>query len=186
MKKTTALLLLIILPTVLSLAFSYPLNTQQVPVSTQFETSYSGVKNVTCYSSPDSSYQVILNHLNQAQKEIDLMIYSISHYYLIKQLNDTMEADPTIKINIIACEQHSSGYETSATRKALWELSRKANATGADVHLYWSNNTEFLFTHAKLLIVDNETVLIQSANWAKRSVPNNPTYGNREWGVAIT
>ncbi|WEU39731.1 MAG: phospholipase D-like domain-containing protein [Candidatus Odinarchaeum yellowstonii] len=147
---------------------------------------HTGLMNVTCYSSPDSSYQVLTRYLNSAKQEIDVMIYAISHYNLIKILNDTMDRDPAIKINIIASDQHASASETTNTRSALWQLSRKANETSANLHLYWSNSSKYDYTHAKFVIIDNKTVLVQSANWAKTGVPRLTSYGNREWGVVIT
>ncbi len=147
---------------------------------------YTGVMNVTCYSSPDSSYQVLTTYLNSATEEIDLMIYAISHYNLIKILNDTMDRNPAIKINVIACDQHASASETTNTRSALWQLSRKANETSANLHLYWSNSSKYDYTHAKFVIIDNKTVLVQSCNWAKTGVPRITSYGNREWGIVIT
>ena len=40
--------------------------------------------------------------------------------------------------------------------------------------------------HSKFVIIDNETVIVESANWAKTGIPVDPSYGNREWGIAIT
>jgi phosphatidylserine/phosphatidylglycerophosphate/cardiolipin synthase-like enzyme len=43
----------------------------------------------------------------------------------------------------------------------------------------------YQFDHAKYLIIDNATVIVESCNWAKTGVPKNPTYSNREWGIII-
>ncbi len=43
----------------------------------------------------------------------------------------------------------------------------------------------YQFDHAKYLIIDNKTVIVESCNWAKTGIPKNPTFGNREWGIII-
>lgn len=184
MNRKIISLLFIILPILSTALVSLqPVSAQKREVNAV--TTYSGTMNVTCYSSPDSTYDVLTSHLEEAEKEIDLMIYAISHYNLVKILNDTMDRDPTIKINIIACDKHVSSAETTNTRSAIWQLSRKANLTSADVHLYWSNGLKYDYTHAKFVIIDNKTVLVQSANWAKTGAPRIISYGNREWGIVI-
>ncbi len=164
------------------ISFNTPLSAQSPSILLG---QYTGVVNVTCYSSPDSSYQVLTKHLNSAAQEIDIMIYAISHYDLVKILNDTMDRNPSIKINIIACDRHASPSETTNTRSALWQLSRKANETSANLHLYWANTTKYDYSHAKFIIIDNKTVLVQSCNFAKTGVPKITSYGNREWGIVI-
>ena len=46
-------------------------------------------------------------------------------------------------------------------------------------------NARYQFDHAKYLLIDNETVIVESCNWAKTGVPKNPSFGNREWGIVI-
>jgi cardiolipin synthase len=48
-------------------------------------------------------------------------------------------------------------------------------------HVY----ARYEYDHAKYLIIDNDTVIVESCNWAKTGVPKNPTFGNREWGIVI-
>ena len=57
--------------------------------------------------------------------------------------------------------------------------------TVAGASVYWANDTEFSYTHSKFMIIDNTTVVVESANWAKTGIPVNPSYGNREWGIVI-
>jgi phosphatidylserine/phosphatidylglycerophosphate/cardiolipin synthase-like enzyme len=103
----------------------------------------------------------------------------------LKALNDKMKENPDITINVIVSYRHASGFETANTRSALYNLSQAADTAGAtNVNLFESSN-DYDFTHAKYIIIDQEVVLVQSANWAKTSVPIDPSYGNREWGVMI-
>jgi len=148
-------------------------------------TKHSDNMEVTCYTSPDSSYDVTIDALENADEEIDICIYAISNTFLLNALVDKMKENPDITINVIVSYRHASGFETSYTRGALYYLSQAADNNGAtNVNLFESSNT-YDFTHAKYIIIDQEVVLVQSANWAKTGIPKDPSYGNREWGVMI-
>ncbi|MEM2637128.1 MAG: phospholipase D-like domain-containing protein [Candidatus Korarchaeota archaeon] len=134
--------------------------------------------NVTTFSSPDSSYATLSRFLKSAESNISIMIYSISHPYLLEILNERISHGVTV--TCILQLSHVSSSETSYTKYAAWNLS----TAGASV--YWANETAFRYTHAKFVIIDNKTVIVESANWAKTGIPVNSSYGNREWGIAIT
>ena len=169
----------------LTLLFTGVIFTQSATASNFSATKHSGNMEVTCYTSPDSIYGVTIDALESADEEIDLCIYAISNTFLLNALVDKMNENPSIIINVIVSYRHASGFETSNTRGALYYLSQAADDAGAtNVNLFESSNT-YDFTHAKYIIIDQEVVLVQSANWAKTSVPKDPSYGNREWGVMI-
>ncbi|MFW9935762.1 MAG: phospholipase D-like domain-containing protein, partial [Candidatus Thorarchaeota archaeon] len=58
-------------------------------------------------------------------------------------------------------------------------------AFGDNLQLYFSEDTDLEFTHAKYMIFDQEVVVVESANWAKSGIPPASSAGNREWGVVI-
>jgi phosphatidylserine/phosphatidylglycerophosphate/cardiolipin synthase-like enzyme len=169
----------------LTLLFIGAISAQPTTASSFSATNHSGNMEVTCYTSPDSSYGITIDALESADEEIDICIYAISNTFLLNALVDKMNEDPSITINVIVSYRHASGFETSFTRGALYYLSQAADDAGAtNVNLFESSNT-YDFTHAKYIIIDQEVVLVQSANWAKTGVPKDPSYGNREWGVMI-
>jgi len=169
----------------LTLLFIGAIVVEPTTASSFSATKHSGNMEVTCYTSPDSSYDVTIDALESADEEIDICIYAISNTFLLNALVDKMNENPSIIINVIVSYRHASGFETSNTRGALYYLSQAADDAGAtNVNLFESSNT-YDFTHAKYIIIDQEVVLVQSANWAKTSVPKDPSYGNREWGVMI-
>jgi phosphatidylserine/phosphatidylglycerophosphate/cardiolipin synthase-like enzyme len=69
-------------------------------------------------------------------------------------------------------------------------ISRVLNDAGCRVR-YMANSPSELrfcpypFNHAKYAVIDNRSLIIHSANWDTRGVPQDPTFGNREWGVVI-
>jgi len=175
-----------ILPLIASMFLVAPTDSSEYNnINIQTANTVTGTINVTTYSSPDSSYAILTQHLNSAQSKLDIMIYSISNGYILALLNDIMERNPSIEMNVIVSYHHASYYEGVYTTGALYNLSQAANKYGAtNINLYESSNT-FDFTHAKFVVIDEQTVLVQSANWAGTGVPVKTTYGNREWGIVI-
>jgi phosphatidylserine/phosphatidylglycerophosphate/cardiolipin synthase-like enzyme len=169
----------------LTLLFFGAIYIQPTAASNFSATSHSGNMEVTCYTSPDSSYDVTLDAIRSADESIYICIYAVSNGFILHELNELMEDNPSITMNVIFSYRHASGFETAWTRGALYNLSQAIDNTGAtNVNLFESSNT-YDFTHAKYMIVDEEVVLVQSGNWAKTGVPIDPSYGNREWGVMI-
>ncbi len=142
---------------------------------------FTGDMNVTAYSSPDSSFDVTLSYLRSAKNSIDIEIYAISNGFLLHELYKAYERNNAIAIRVVA-SWISSGFEKSDTRAALYNISQ---IPSSNIELYWTDDSPYERTHAKFIIIDEEVVLIQSANWAKTGIPPSPTTGNREWGVAV-
>ncbi|MEX2720525.1 MAG: phospholipase D-like domain-containing protein [Candidatus Wukongarchaeota archaeon] len=147
---------------------------------------FTGGMNVTAYSSPDSSFDVTLSYLRSAKNSIDIEIYAISNGFLLHELNQAYQRNNNIKIKVVA-SWISSGFEKSDTRAALYNISQIPldYESQTNIQLYWTDDSPYERTHAKFIIIDEEVVLIQSANWAKTGIPPSPTTGNREWGVAV-
>ncbi|MFX0067718.1 MAG: phosphatidylserine/phosphatidylglycerophosphate/cardiolipin synthase family protein [Candidatus Hodarchaeota archaeon] len=163
-----------------------PIQASSPKISSFPSTKFTGIKNVTAYTSPDSSYDLTIEYLRSAKFEIDIEIYSISNGFLVKELNDALARNHTMEMNVIISEGHASGAETHWSRATMYNLSQaKASIPAPNLNIFESNGTEFTFTHAKFIIIDREVVLVQSCNWAKTGVPPDPSRGHREWGVAI-
>ncbi|MGQ4832904.1 MAG: phospholipase D-like domain-containing protein [Candidatus Asgardarchaeia archaeon] len=163
----------------------YPLNglgyenTLQMNNFDSFSSSvvFKGNMKIITFTSPDSSYNVLINLIEHAQNEINIEIYSIYNPYLLKALNDAEARG--VDVTVLTEKYHASPFENDHNIWAAWNLTQ----AGADV--YWTNDTEFAYTHAKMAIIDSSITVIMSGNWVKTGVPIHPSYGNREWGVVI-
>ncbi|MEQ9715904.1 MAG: phospholipase D-like domain-containing protein [Candidatus Asgardarchaeum sp.] len=136
-----------------------------------------GNMSIIVFTSPDSSYDVLVNLINSAKNDIKIEIYSIYNPYLLKALNDAIKRG--VSVNVITEKYHASSFENNRNIWAAWNL------TQAGASVYWSNDTEFAYTHAKMAIIDSSLTVIMSGNWVKTGVPVHSSYGNREWGVVI-
>ncbi|MCK4614863.1 MAG: lamin tail domain-containing protein, partial [Thermoplasmata archaeon] len=140
------------------------------------ETSGNSTTDVTLFSSPDSSYKVIKDALENATSSVYIEMYSVSNRYLIDIVSNLSNKE--IEVKAILQKNHASGFENDYTLGAAH--SWYTNGTS----VYWASS-QFRFTHSKFVIIDNQTIIIESANWVKTGVPVDPSYGNREWGVVV-
>ena len=164
--------LLIAIIVLLSCAFLlYGLEWLQKPEEEQFIGEY----DIVCFVSPDNSYEVLVDVIRSANYTIFIEMYSMSHPFLAKEINNAIGRG--VKVTVIFQRYHA-GYDPYTEWAAY-------NLTLAGASVYWANEDEFTFTHSKFMIVDNTTVVVESANWAKTSIPVDPSYGNREWGIVI-
>lgn len=169
----------------LSPASETPLNiTAQPPALDKPASTYTGSASVTCYSSPDSSFGVLTDLLQNTENEMQIMVYALSNWFLIKEIHDALARNGTMEITIIVSWKWASIAERSLTKGAFYNLSQNA-AFGSNLQLYFSEDTYLEFTHAKFMIFDHEALVVESANWAKTGVPPASSAGNREWGVVI-
>jgi len=130
---------------------------------------------ITTCVSPDSCFGVVIELIRSASRAIDLEIYAVDSPWLID--NMTAAINRGVKATIIL-EKRALGFsQTNLHAASVW--------TAAGAIVYWAS-TQFAFTHAKFMVVDNQTVMVESANWSKNSLPRIPTNkANREWGIVI-
>ena len=123
------------------------------PYESQSEFSYERVIPVT----DREFHDLVLPELESARESIDLVSYAAKYYldYPSSKTNDLIEAlsnakDRGVRVRIYADDSQSD--------KATIELLK---SEGLNVKLDSSNQT----THAKLLIIDSNRVLVGSTNW---------------------
>lgn len=138
---------------------------------------------IITFVSPDNSYQIITDELRAARFSIDINMYEFTNPFLYKMLADAL--DRHVKVRLFMEGSPIGGIN----EKEKYILSCLASQ-GALVRFIVSDsqkqlNARYQFDHAKYVIIDNLTVIVESCNWAKTGVPKNPSSGNREWGVVI-
>ncbi|MHA1709297.1 MAG: phospholipase D-like domain-containing protein [Candidatus Baldrarchaeia archaeon] len=130
---------------------------------------------VICFISPDNSYSVICQLIDSANHSIFIEMYLMTNPYLVARLDHAIERGVRV---IVILEGNPLGISEEYVEWVAYNL------TLAGASVYWAPK-EFNFMHSKFMIIDNETVVVESANWAKTGIPVDPSYGNREWGIAI-
>jgi cardiolipin synthase len=138
---------------------------------------------ITTFVSPDNSFQAISDEIRNAQVSIDINMYEFTNPFLYTELADALERSVAIRIFM---EGSPIGGIDENEQYILSSLASK----GGSIRCIVSNqthrvNARYQFDHAKYIIIDNKTLIVESCNWAKTGVPKNPSYGNREWGIII-
>lgn len=139
--------------------------------------------NITVFVSPDSSYETIVTELRNAKRSIDIALYEFTHPYLYDTLLDALKRN--IKVRLFM-----EGAPIGGLDDKEWFILSTLASKNASVRFMVSESDKYVyaryqFTHSKYIVIDNETVIVESANWAKTGIPTDASYGNREWGVII-
>ena len=137
------------------------------------------VKSATCAVSPDSSYLLLKKAIDSATSTLLLYIYDVSAPYMIDLLAAAKSRGVTIRAMYDAT---SNGAEELEALKKVVKASNLKEAP--------SKGTRSVFTvcHQKFMVIDGKILIVESANWARSSVPDIKTPGkfkkaNREWFI---
>jgi phosphatidylserine/phosphatidylglycerophosphate/cardiolipin synthase-like enzyme len=138
---------------------------------------------ITTFVSPDNSFEAITSELRKATRSISFNIYEFTNPFLCDELIAALDRQVTVTVFL-------EGSPIGGIDIKEYYLLQQIEAHGGTVRLMVTDNenrvhARYGFDHAKYLIIDDETVVVESCNWASTGVPKDPTYGNREWGMII-
>ena len=138
-----------------------------------------GVTAATAAVSPDSSFLFLKEFIDRATSTLLIYIYDISAPYLLGLLAAAKKRG--VKIRAMFDANSFGDAELAALKQVA--VSVKAAPSSGD-------RSVFTVCHQKFRVIDGRTVIIESANWAKSSVPEIKTpgtfkKGNREWFICF-
>lgn len=135
------------------------------------------VEGAVAFCSPDCSYEVISEALENADT-LRINLYMFTNPFIARILNES-----TASIQLFL-DGNVIGGIPMEERWIAYVLNR-----GGEVR-YMLQDEEggiykrYRYNHAKYVVMD-DACIIQSANWGMTGIPPDPTYGNREWGIII-
>jgi len=157
--------------------------------------------NVTCFVSPDSSYEAIINEIDSARESISISVYQFTSIHLAESLINASKRNITVKVFL---EGLPAFWNMTNVNKTHYENNsypyREAYAEKYIAKILYENETEvrfmikddkqnihdrYRYIHSKFIVVDNSSVIISSENLKQAGIPADNTYGNRGWGVII-
>ena len=138
---------------------------------------------VSLFVSPDASFAVIADELQKAQYSIDMNMYEFTNPFLYQELCDALKRNVTVRVFM-------EGSPIGGIDDREIYILKNLASQGAAIRFLVSDEknqvkARYQFNHAKYLLIDNETVIVESCNWAKTGIPKDPSYGNREWGIVV-
>jgi len=146
-------------------------------------TVFQGKYNMTLFVSPDNSYHTICSELRNASSSILINMYEFTNNQLCNELMDLLRRNISVKILL---EKNPVG----GIDDAEWVILHRLSYAGADINFIIQDTSKniynrYPFNHAKYVLIDNKTTIVESCNFATYGIPINPTFGNREWGIII-
>ena len=140
---------------------------------------------------PDNAITLITEQIQQANESILIEIYTLRHPRIIEALIERAQDGVQVTL-LLEGTVVGTGYNTTDWHTELYaceQLEKTSNGqcwfmihnSGANIY------NRYNFIHAKLMIIDNEWVIIGSQNFTRSSLPaddkSNGTYGSR--GVIV-
>lgn len=142
---------------------------------------------IMAYASPDSTYAVTKRLLDSAHRSIVIGIYDFRADYMKETLKKAMKRGVTVSLML---DTNSDDDPTLFPElRALGATCVRAPSSSAGNPIAYFGNA-----HEKIIVVDDEIVMIQSGNWSENSIPFNEgdgvvvgafVTGNRDMGMAV-
>jgi phosphatidylserine/phosphatidylglycerophosphate/cardiolipin synthase-like enzyme len=154
------------------------------PGQSEFEfESYTYTGTLTTFTSPDTSYQVIISELDKAQSTVYINLYQFHNPFLMDAVLNASNRGVQVKVLL---EGDPVGGLSDAGKYVAWKLTE----AGCKVRFMISSVEDgiynrYIYNHAKYAVIDNKTLILGSENWKVSGIPVDPSYGNRGWGVAV-
>jgi len=138
---------------------------------------------ITTFVSPDCSYDTITRELRNANSSIHINMYEFTNNNLCEEIIYALRR--SVSVNLFLEKSPIGGI----SEKEKYILN-KISSYGGEIRFIGGDQTHkiysrYPFNHGKYIIIDNQTVIIESCNWADFGVPVDPSYGNREWGIVV-
>jgi len=136
---------------------------------------------VTTFVSPDCSNEVFMDTINHASGTVYVNMYEFSSPSLGASLVEAKSRGVDVRVLI---EGGPVGGISPYEKSLIWTINR----SGIPVVSMVSSKTEhapYRYDHAKYVIIDNNSLLLNSENFKNSGLPPPGMSGNRGWGVHI-
>jgi hypothetical protein len=142
-----------------------------------------GRGNLTAFTSPDSSLDVVLESIDSATDRISLCTYEFSSVPITAALLRAGSRD--VDVRILTDGSPAGGVDD----REIACLSVLASY-GIDVRTVRGNSSRGVVqhvgeVHAKYMVVDHRDSIVLSENMVEQGVPTDKLFGNRGWGVKV-
>ncbi|MGV9170155.1 MAG: phospholipase D-like domain-containing protein [Promethearchaeia archaeon] len=183
LRKYVSMLTLVLILFAGVAAFSMPSNATRNPAQ-NYETSqvtwetFEKNMNVTTFVAPDGSRDELWHLLRSAEDSIYVEIYGVNNPYILDLIHELHDEKPSLEMKFLL------GWNSLGYYNPNKYVANNLTLLGYDVR--WTNGSDFNFAHQKFFVIDNETAVVHSGNWAKTSFPETGNKANREWSIAMT
>jgi cardiolipin synthase A/B len=138
---------------------------------------------VTAYASPDNAYEAVADVIDGARRSLDVNVYDFTQVPIAQKLAAAVRRGVEVRLLMEAGsprqlydqERYMAREVIEAGGQVRWIVNDPAGGAPG----------RYVYNHAKYIVADGRTTLVQSENFVRHGVPQNPTFGNRGWGAAV-
>jgi len=145
-----------------------------------FETeliSYEG--NATAFTSPDSSYDSMMQYLNSVNSSLDIAIYQINDVRIAKRIANLSRNGVSVRVLVEGEPVQGMSKRGQACLGLIADKGGEIRKITRDEY------DPFNYYHPKYMIGDNSSVFLTSENFVASSFSPEKSYGNRGWGLIL-
>jgi cardiolipin synthase len=138
---------------------------------------------VESFSSPDTSFEVMVREIDGAEDDIAISVYEFTNDQMAIALLSALARG--VSVRILLEGSPVGGMKTTET--AVLDI---LSQNGAEIRLLRNDESQeiysrYTFNHGKYVLIDGSTTVICSENWGDSGIPVNNRTGNRGWGIII-
>jgi phosphatidylserine/phosphatidylglycerophosphate/cardiolipin synthase-like enzyme len=138
---------------------------------------------ITAFSSPDTSFKVITEAIEEADTSIDINLYEFTNKAIASALVSALDRGVTIRVLL-------EGTPVGGIKTPELEILDQLSDQGAEVRLLLDDevndiHSRYTFNHGKYMLIDDDEIIVGSENWGNSGVPENNRTGNRGWGIMV-
>ncbi len=138
---------------------------------------------IITFVSPDCSFDTIVREIQKANDSIFLNVYEFTNLFLCDEIILALRENVKVKILL-------EGAPIGGISDEEKFILNRIAAYGGNIRFIVNDQqndvyARYRYNHAKYLVVDNKTVIVESCNWGNTGIPRDPDFGNREWGIVV-
>src|SRR5690348_11209208 len=135
-----------------------------------------GVRDVQLFVEPDAGAKPVTSAIAAATHSVWVEVYLLTDARVIAALEDAVRRGVDVRVLL---EEHPYGFDVVSPQRTIQTL------ITAGIHACFANPT-YRYTHAKMMIVDNATLYMLTANLSRSGLGGSTVARNREFGVIDT
>ncbi|MCK5547860.1 MAG: PKD domain-containing protein, partial [Thermoplasmata archaeon] len=144
---------------------------------------FSGSMEVTAFTSPDSSYEVVVDAIDGAKSVIHLSLYQFTNWHVAQHLFDALDRGVEVNVLLEGGPVGGIGNDERYIMKAVadkgGQIRLMLHDPSDDIH------ERYRYLHEKYAVIDGETSIVMSENWGANGLSKNTSFGNRGWGISV-
>ncbi|MDF2629683.1 MAG: hypothetical protein K0R39_3514 [Symbiobacteriaceae bacterium] len=141
-------------------------------------------ESVTAYASPDNAYEAVADVIDGARRSIDLNVYDFTQVPIAQKLAAAVRRGVEVRVLMEAGsprqlydqERYMAQVVMEAGGQVRWIVNDPAGGAPG----------RYVYNHAKYIVADGRTTLVQSENFVRHGLSQDPSFGNRGWGAIVT